>query len=124
VAWIQVRRLDPANNGLDPDPFSLPLIFFGLANHSEKGAKQKQKQKVKAKWGPVSLPRCAFGEWPIFFLAISVLANNFIYLSVGQGSHERQRSDIMCRTPVLIGGNAVRVRIRRLAVEPPQTDAL
>jgi hypothetical protein len=60
----------------------------------------------------------------IFFLDISVLANNFLSLSVGQGSHERQRSDIICRTPVLIGGKAVRVHIRRLATEPPRTDAL
>jgi hypothetical protein len=59
VARIRVQRLDPANNGPDPDPFSLFLSFLYFIslisldllpfNHSEKGVKQKQKQKLKQK---------------------------------------------------------------------------
>jgi hypothetical protein len=58
VAQIQVWRLDPANNGLDPDSlFSLPLVFFfrfAAFNHSKKGVEQKAKAKAKSnsKMGP------------------------------------------------------------------------
>ncbi len=49
--------------------------------------------------------------WPTIF---------FPFL-LAKAAMKEQRSDIMCRTPVLIGGNAVRVRIRRLAAEPPRS---
>ena len=58
------------------------------------------------------------------FLLSPRLANIFLSLFVSQGSQKDSGSDFMCRTPALIGGNAVQVRIRRLAAELPFNFAL
>jgi hypothetical protein len=91
VARIWVWRPDLANNGLDPDPFSLSLISLVSLpfNHSEKGVKQKQKQKQKQSQSGTQflyLYVLLFGEWPISFLLSHRLASNFLSLSAGQGS--------------------------------------
>jgi hypothetical protein len=56
---------------------------------------------------------CFFGEGLFFFLPILVIGQQFLSLSkAGQGSRAGLAPTSCVGPPVLIGGNAVRVRVR------------